>query len=260
MAGIASKEGTLVASTAQTFGFAAALGNRAGSLLYCNDDASHTHAVSIDGVPFSVLPGEKRSISGLEGYKVATLGGDSGSEGAFRCFASESEVAPAVVAPNGGPVGTAAITDGSVTEPKLQPAGTLDVLGADRSFVADFDATSDASLRTVGDHLFGPALPIGAIITRCWWEVVDGFDSALSLAKLALGVEVDAAAGIKAATVVSNAAYVAPGNQPGLPTGVSVSGFTTKTTLSGRRFVGTVSVEDLTVGRLVLHGTYVVGA
>lgn len=119
MANFATKEGTLGAGVAQTFNFKAVLGVNASSLVYSNDDASSTHTLTIDGQSFTVKPSEQRVLSGVQNWDVLTIGGDAGSTGAYRCYASSDLPAPLFYKPYGGPVTTAAISDGAVTDAKL---------------------------------------------------------------------------------------------------------------------------------------------
>ena len=119
MANFASKEDTLAAGFAQTFNFKALLGVNATSIAYSNDDASSTHKLQIDGLSFTVKPGEQRVISGVENWQVLTIGGDAGSTGAYRAMATSSEVPATFFKPYGGTIGTTGITDGAVTDAKL---------------------------------------------------------------------------------------------------------------------------------------------
>lgn len=119
MANFASKEGTLGAGVAQTFNFKALLGVNASSLVYSNDDASSTHTLILDGQSMTVKPSEQRVLSGVQNWDVLTIGGDAGSTGAYRVYASSDEPAPLFYKPYGGPVTTAGLADGSVTDPKL---------------------------------------------------------------------------------------------------------------------------------------------
>jgi len=119
MANFASKEGTLGAGVAQTFNFKQVLGVNASSLVYSNDDSAATHKLTIDGQTISVLPGEQRVLSGVQNWDVLIIGGDAGSTGAYRCYASSDVPAPLFYKPYGGPVGTTGIADGAVTDAKL---------------------------------------------------------------------------------------------------------------------------------------------
>jgi len=119
MANFASKEGTLGAGVAQLFNFKALLGVNATSLTYSNDSASSTHQLSIDGFTFTVKPSESRVISGVENWEVLTIGGDGGSTGPYRCYATSSVVPATINKPYGGPITTAGLADDSVTDAKL---------------------------------------------------------------------------------------------------------------------------------------------
>lgn len=119
MANFASKEGTLGAGVAQLFNFKALLGVNATSLTYSNDSASSTHQLSIDGFTFTVKPSESRVISGVENWEVLTIGGDGGSTGPYRCYATSSVVPATIDKPYGGPITTAGLADDSVTDAKL---------------------------------------------------------------------------------------------------------------------------------------------
>lgn len=255
-AGIASKEGTLVASTAQTFNFQSDLGGeRCQSLVYQNDDATHTHLLTTNGVTFHVLPGEQQVFSGVQTYGSLTIGGDVGSVGAYRARASTAAIPPVMQKYQGGNVATANIADGAVTEAKAQAASTRDVLALKRCGVAVFDPTGNANHRAIGAISFGPTLPDNAIVTRTWWETVTGFTSATSTATIALGI---AAATVKAATLVSNAVYVAAGANEGGQLGTVAT--MVQKLAAPAQFVATVAVEDLTGGKLELHFEYEVGA
>ena len=119
MANFASKQGTLGAGVAQLFNFKALLGVNATSLTYSNDSASSTHQLSIDGFTFTVKPSESRVISGVENWEVLTIGGDGGSTGPYRCYATSSVVPATINKPYGGPITTAGLADDSVTDAKL---------------------------------------------------------------------------------------------------------------------------------------------
>lgn len=119
MANFASKEGTLNAGVSQTWDFKTALGVNASSLVYSNDDASSTHQLVIDGSTITVKPGEQRVLSGVQNWNVLVIGGDAGSSGAYRVYASSDLPAPLFYKPYGGPITTTAIADGAVTDAKL---------------------------------------------------------------------------------------------------------------------------------------------
>lgn len=119
MANFAAQEDTLLAGVAQTFNFKQKLGVNATSLVYSNDDASSTHSLKIDSMSFTVKPGEERVLSGVENWEVLTIGGNAGSTGAYRCYATSSDVPATIIKPQGGPITTSALADASVTDAKL---------------------------------------------------------------------------------------------------------------------------------------------
>lgn len=259
MGNFVTKEGTLVANVAQTFNIGQ-LGtgsdSNAQSFAYANDDATHTHTISYNGQSMTVKPGETRTVSGLPLDPTMTIGGDAGSVGAYRLVASTASVPPTFALPQAGPIVTAALADGAVTEVKLEAYTATDTLLAKRCAVAVFDATADATLRAQGVHSFGPTLPDNCIITSAWIEPLTTPHSAGDLAKIALGSP-DGATGILAATLVSDAKFV-----PGSPTATAVTGvatFPTKFT-AAQKLIATVSVEDLTGGKFALHIEYDIGA
>lgn len=159
MANFASKEGTLGAGVAQTFNFKALLGVNASSLVYSNDDAAATHTLQIDGQNITVKPSEQRVLSGVQNWDVLTIGGDAGSTGAYRVYASSDEPAPLFYKPYGGPITTTAIADGAVTDAKLVKGAhvTTTVAGAPSPFsmmvidIADADGTTTYT-GLVGKH------------------------------------------------------------------------------------------------------------
>lgn len=119
MANFAAQEDTLLAGVAQTFNFKQKLGVNATSLVYSNDDASSTHTLKLDAMTFTVKPGEERVLSGVENWEVLTIGGNAGSTGAYRCYATSSDVPATIIKPQGGPITTSALADASVTDAKL---------------------------------------------------------------------------------------------------------------------------------------------
>ena len=129
------------------------------------------------------------------------------------------------------------------------------VLSYKGEFAAVFDAGIAAN-QTVGVKVFGPELPNKAVITRAWWEVATAFTGGAG-ATLALGLETDAATGIRAATLVTDAMYGTLGFKEGTPTG-AVGQFM-KATAAGRQLVATVAVAALTAGKLVVHCEWTVG-
>lgn len=129
------------------------------------------------------------------------------------------------------------------------------VLSYKGEFAAVFDAGIAAN-QTVAAHLFGPELPDNAVITRAWWEVATAFAGGAG-ATLSLGLETDAAAGIRAATLVTDAMYATTGFKESLLTGGTAQFL--KAGAAGRQLVATVAVAALTAGKLVVHCEWTVG-
>lgn len=122
---------------------------------------------------------------------------------------------------------------------------------------AVFDPSTNAGDRTVAAHVFGPFIPDNALVTYCFYRVITTFTSATDAGTVSMGVNSDAAAGIKTAVAISDGSnpYDA-GNFATIPTGVA-STFVTQTT-AARQFVATVAVEALTAGKLILFCDYVI--
>lgn len=237
MANFASKEGTLNAGVSQTWDFKTALGVNASSLVYSNDDASSTHQLVIDGSTITVKPGEQRVLSGVQNWNVLVIGGDAGSSGAYRAYASSDLPAPLFYKPYGGPIGTTAISDGAVTDAKLVKGShvTSTVLGAPTPYSLMIIDLADADATTTLTGLVGKHEVIGG------YMLFDGTPSATSK------VEVQTAGAANILTV--NA-------------GVSAAGrvtFASSTTVANATLANNASIKVVTTknagnvnGRLVL--------
>jgi len=101
----------------------------------------------------------------------------------------------------------------------------------------------------VGTYPIGIRLPRLGLVRNSFIVVTDALASAGSLATVAAGVDVDAPAGILAATVIS-AAGLTVGNHAGVQDG-TVAKFTPITD-TPRDVIATVGVECLTAGRVVV--------
>jgi hypothetical protein len=123
--------------------------------------------------------------------------------------------------------------------------------------IFDFSALDSAGVANsaIGTHGSGVFLPTKAIITRAYWQINTGFTSASNTATIAINS--NGAGDIKAATIVSNAAYVAAGFQDGVPTGAA-SAFIACT--AEREITFTVATQALTAGKLTLFIEYAIGA
>jgi hypothetical protein len=99
MANFCSKEGTLLANTAQSFNFDSLIGSTgAQSLVYKNDDGAKDHILQIDGGQsvFTVKANEQRVVTGLSDATVLTIGGDANSTGPYR-LAVSTELEPPII-------------------------------------------------------------------------------------------------------------------------------------------------------------------
>ena len=130
---------------------------------------------------------------------------------------------------------------------------------------AMFDAGVAANKTVAAHSLVDPVtllpvqLPTNAIITEALLLVETNFTSGTSMATISLGCAVDAVAGLKAATLVSNAAYqaTAPIKFTALtPVETAASSITPLT--APRTIDATVAVEALTAGKLKVLVRYTV--
>lgn len=195
----------------------------------------------------------------LEGISRCKLGGGVTRGGPITSDANGKGVA-AVAGQNIVGFALASGVTGDIIPVYLKPGILAQNLGADGlmykgTFRATFDATGG---KAQGAHGLGVTLPDNAIITRSWYEVLTTFTSATDAATIALGLPTDgAAAGIKAAVAISNGANAwDAGKVEGIQTGAA-SAFHTKLT-DARELTATVAVEDLTAGKLILYGEYVI--
>lgn len=152
------------------------------------------------------------------------------------------------------------------------------VLGASYVATAVFDTaatdSSGAANTTIAAHGLGVYLPIKAVITRAWWDVVTTFTSATDAATIALSAQ-------SANDLVSAVAISAAGNVwdagmhaglPGFPalgadaahdTQVEVAALFAATFIkmtAERELTATVAVEALTAGKAVLFVEYYISA
>ncbi|MBI5056996.1 MAG: hypothetical protein HZB61_10320 [Nitrospirae bacterium] len=123
--------------------------------------------------------------------------------------------------------------------------------------IATFDPSANSGERTVAKHGLGVILPDNAIVDRSWYEVLTTFTSATDAATIALGIDTQSEAGIKAAVAISNGAnpYDA-GLVEGIQTGAIANALAKCT--ADRELCATVAVEALTAGKLRLYAEYIV--
>jgi hypothetical protein len=238
------------------------------SLALINDDATAVVTVTLDGQVMTLPPNTQLKVTGTGNSKILSLT-STVNPTALRLMTSPSKVPPEFLQPNGGLVATANIVNGAVTEAKLQAAGTLDVLGVERTFTVDFDtadldANGVSNLTAAAHPIAGFTLPDNAIVTWAAYEVVTTFQSPTGPddATIGIGVETDDATGIKAAVAINVATNYDTGFRgtaltPATATGVALG--TVKTAAAGRHVLVTIGVEAVTAGRMVIHGRYVIG-
>jgi hypothetical protein len=148
----------------------------------------------------------------------------------------------------------------------LNAASALaNAVGFQREVWGVFDAGIAANKTVAAHPLLDPVtglqivLPIKAIITEALLLVETAFTSGTSMATISLGCAVDAVAGLKAATLVSNAAYqgTAPVKFTALiPVETAASSITPLT--AARTIDATVAVEALTAGKLKVLTRYTI--
>ena len=140
-----------------------------------------------------------------------------------------------------------------------------DTAGADSSGVSN---------KTIAAHGLGVFLPVGAIITKAWYDVVTTFTSATDAGTVA--IKVQSANDILSAIAISDATNVLDagihGSILGFPnmgadaahdSAVEVAALFASTYLkltAERELVATVAVEALTAGKLNLFVEYIISA
>ncbi len=122
---------------------------------------------------------------------------------------------------------------------------------------------ADTAQRTIATHdmkdINGNAitLPKGAVILDGIAFVKTTFTSATDAGTIALGVETDSAAGLKAAIAISNGANPWDAGKTALiPVGTAATALTALT--ADRKLQYTVAVEALTAGKMVVYVQYIV--
>lgn len=121
-------------------------------------------------------------------------------------------------------------------------------IGYPRSVVYDFDVNGGA----IGTKSLDAVIPAGAVITHAFYEVVTAPTSGGS-ATIAIGVDTDDIAGLKAATAI--ASYTL-GYSDLLPDNTAAN-FTVKT-LGDRNVILTVATAELTAGKINIYFTFTV--
>lgn len=197
MADTRSKEGTLVGSVAQTW----TTDLKCRSVVYHNDDATHTHAVILGGETFTVMAGEAQVFSGDPSCPIMTIGGDAGSVGAYRIRASTSNSPSVAIKPRGTSTVTADIADGAVTEAKIaDPGPDSSAFNVARQVVF---TVGFADMAAAADALLGPTFPDNAIVRKFAYRVDQTFTSATDAATIGIGFATDDPAGCVATIAIS---------------------------------------------------------
>jgi len=151
---------------------------------------------------------------------------------------------------------TAVIANGAVSEAKLQPANTDDILYPSRSFRAVYDFAADGgAISVIG---LGVTLPDNATVTRSLYRVITTCTSATDAGTMSVGFPTDGPADIVTATAISTGTtwdatgdYV-DGNQDG-----TLANFTAELT-DARELSVTIAGEAFTAGKVLFYGDYVI--
>lgn len=153
---------------------------------------------------------------------------------------------------------TAVIANGAVSEAKLQPANTDNVLLASRSFRCLYDFAVDGG--TIGTKALAVTLPEGATVTTAFYKVITTCATAGGDAgTLALGIASDGPDEFVAAIAVSAGGNVwdVSGDWVACsPIGTAAS-FTSETT-AARTIVAVIAVQNFTAGKVLIYGEYIV--
>lgn len=150
--------------------------------------------------------------------------------------------------------GAVTIQAGAVEE-SMMAVPTADGLNAARIARATYDFSVDGG--AVGQIGLGVSLPDNAIVTRAWYQVVDGLTSADSTATVSLDLPTDDEAGLLAAIAINDGSSPwAAGNFECIQTG-TVANFSEQCT-AARELSMTIAVQDLTAGKFIVFAEYVV--
>ena len=221
-------------------------------IVISNDDGAAVLTAVISGSSCKILAGEVRTFGGVEYAQQIVLSSDTNPT-ACRVASGTGDVPPQIAKLN-GTTSTANLGNGAVTEVKLQAASTVDVLGAERSFIAVYDFNNNGG--GVGNILFGPTLPARARVVRARCQVKTAFTGGAG-AQVALGFLTDAPGGFRVAAVLNDATSIdltSATIQNTLAVGTLITDLQLAAT--ARQLACVVSVAALTAGRIVIHGTY----
>lgn len=152
-----------------------------------------------------------------------------------------------------GAVGTAQISDASITAAKLANFGT-DGLGVVKEARATFDPTGTAGHRTIASHVLGTAIPINATVIGGWLETIVAVDSADHSGTLA--VQIEGANDIQTAVNISGAPWSTTGKKAIVPK-INTPESTAIKLSAARQITFVVATTALTVGNVIAHLLYV---
>ena len=124
-------------------------------------------------------------------------------------------------------------------------------------FRATYDVTGGDS-GAIGTFASGVVLPNNAVVTRAYYYVETTFTSATDAATIAIGVNTDDAAGLKAAVAISDGSNPYDAGWHECIQDGTAAAFSEVTTAAGRSVEFVVAVEALTAGKAVLFGDYVI--
>lgn len=144
-----------------------------------------------------------------------------------------------------------------------------------RLAVAVFDPSANTAQRPVGAYGLGVYLPVKAIITKMWWDVITTFTSAGADAGT-IAIHAQSADDLVAAVAISAAGDVwdagIHAGKPGFPnlgadaahdSQVEVAALFAASCIkmtAEREITATVAVQALTAGKAVIYVEYVMGA
>jgi hypothetical protein len=117
-------------------------------------------------------------------------------------------------------------------------------------------ATDGGAIGTI--QLRGGVLPINAIITNAWLEVLTGF-LPTTTSTIALGVT-GAATALRAAAVATGTVALDAVARVAVIAPQTPASFVAKSTTANRNFIMTIAAGAFTAGQFVLHVDYVVSA
>ncbi|MDA0772783.1 MAG: hypothetical protein O3C63_07560 [Cyanobacteria bacterium] len=146
--------------------------------------------------------------------------------------------------------GAVSLETNGATTVTLPSAGLLQgVLRCEYNFAVDGGVTGNIALRNA-------TLPVGAIVTSAFYEVLTTFTSATDATSIGITIPSDDVNGIKSPVTISNVANAWDSGMHGTDLGNTSSAVSERTT-QARTIALSVSGEAITAGKLVLYAEYV---